>query len=192
MQTLKIRSPGRLSTLLLASALLLPGCEASKLARTFGLSRDAPDEFTVTTRAPLSMPPEFGLRPPRPGAPRPQELAERNQAESILAPQLALNQPQGADSPGQAALLQQSGPAPAPDIRRQVDRDAQLADSNTGFVSRLLSFNSPQTNDTQVDPRREAERLRQNAALGQPATAGQTMIVKEKKSSWFAGLFSWL
>ena len=32
-----------------------------------------PDEFAVESRAPLTVPPDFDLRPPEPGAPRPQE-----------------------------------------------------------------------------------------------------------------------
>jgi hypothetical protein len=192
MQILYFRRVRCVSVLLLASAVLLPGCEASKLARTFGLSRDAPDEFTVTTRAPLSMPPEFALRPPRPGAPRPQEQSERNQAEEALAPRLALGQAQGGESAGQSALLQQAGPAAATDIRRQVDRDAQLANTNTGFVDRLLNHTGPTGTQTAVNAQKEAERIRQNAALGQSPTAGETVVIKEKKSSWLAGLFNWL
>lgn len=36
---------------------------------TLGLSRKAPDEFVVYSRPPLSVPPEFELAPPQPGAP---------------------------------------------------------------------------------------------------------------------------
>src|SRR3954469_19468556 len=97
--------------LLLGSTLvLLAGCGSSQLSRTFGLTRDAPDEFTVTTRAPLSLPPDFSLRPPRPGAPRPQEQSERQQAEEALVPDLALNQPKATQSVGQEALMAQTGP----------------------------------------------------------------------------------
>ena len=56
----------------LLSALLLSGCGGDDISRSFGLQRDAPDEFQVSTRAPLSMPPDFTLRAPRPGAARPQ------------------------------------------------------------------------------------------------------------------------
>ena len=35
--------------------LALSACSTDGLTRTFGLTRDAPDEFTVTTRAPLSV-----------------------------------------------------------------------------------------------------------------------------------------
>src|ERR1700736_6064630 len=70
--------------------IVLTGCGDSSLSRTFGLVRDTPDEFTVVTRAPLSMPPDFSLRPPQPGAPRPQDLSARAQAESALVPESVL------------------------------------------------------------------------------------------------------
>ena len=50
-------------------ALVLSGCSGAR--QTFGLDRKPPDEFSVVTRAPLAVPPEYQLRPPQPGAPRP-------------------------------------------------------------------------------------------------------------------------
>ncbi len=35
----------------------LTGCSGSDLSRAFGLERSMPDEYTVTTQPPLSMPP---------------------------------------------------------------------------------------------------------------------------------------
>src|SRR6201992_876895 len=105
-------NPSRIGSVSLGCALiLLGGCATGDLTRTFGLTRDSPDEYTVTTRAPLSMPPDYNLRPPRPGAPRPQEQSERDQAAAALVPQLALSAPQGSVSPGQSALMQETGPA---------------------------------------------------------------------------------
>jgi Protein of unknown function (DUF3035) len=43
-----------------------------------------PDEFAVESRAPLTIPPEFNLRPPEPGAPRPQEESTEKQAQQII------------------------------------------------------------------------------------------------------------
>ena len=47
------------------------------LKSTFGLNKRAPDEFAVPTRAPLSLPPDYSLRPPEPGAPRPNQTTAR-------------------------------------------------------------------------------------------------------------------
>jgi hypothetical protein len=179
--------------LLLGSALaLLAGCSSDKLSRTFGLTRDAPDEYTVTTRAPLSMPPNYNLRPPRPGAPRPQEQSERQQAEEALVPQLALGTPSGSESPGQLALMQEAGPAAPADIRRKVDQDMRTAAADEGFIDQLLYWRKPDTQHAEVDPNKESQRLRQNAALGEGPNVGETPIIQQKKTGWFTNLFSWL
>ena len=42
------------------------GCDS--LRQEAGLTKQSPDEFAVTTKAPLIIPPDFNLRPPSPGA----------------------------------------------------------------------------------------------------------------------------
>ena len=185
---LRIMSP----VLLAGSLLLLAGCDTDKLSRTFGLTRDSPDEYTVTTRAPLSMPPDYNLRPPQPGASRPQEQTERQQAEEALAPQLTLGaQTPGSVSQGQAALTQQAGAAAPSDIRRRVDQDAQ-SDNDSGFIDKLLYWRKPDPEGAQVDAQKESQRLKQNAALGESPSVGETPIIQPRKKGWFSGLFSWL
>ena len=78
---------GRHSTPLLAVAcvcatLMLPGCTGFRQA--LGMDRVGPDEFAVESRAPLTLPPEFDLRPPQPGAPRPQELTAADKARKVI------------------------------------------------------------------------------------------------------------
>jgi hypothetical protein len=182
----------RSALLLGGTFVLLAGCSTDKLSRTFGLTRDAPDEYTVTTRAPLSMPPDYNLRPPRPGAPRPQEQSERQQAEEALVPELALNAPTGSASPGQAALMQEAGTAAPADIRRRVDQEARTDAADDGFVDKLLYWRKPDTHNAEVDPNKESQRLRQNAALGEGPDVGSTPIIQQKKTGWFTNLFSWL
>lgn len=66
----------------LAGTALLSGC--SDLKQAIGLDPTMPDEFAVESRAPLTVPPDFNLRPPEPGAPRPQEESAEKQAEQIM------------------------------------------------------------------------------------------------------------
>ena len=177
-------------TLLLTCALALSACSGDELTRTFGLTRDAPDEFQVTTRAPLSMPPDFQLRAPRPGAVRPQELTQSQQAEAVLTPETVLGGPRGgASSSGQSALLAAAGrPAPA-DIRNRVDSEAALDTPSRSFTDRLMFWQAAPPPGTPVDPAREAARLRQNAALGQNPEAGDTPIIQRKRQGIFSSLF---
>jgi hypothetical protein len=76
------RGPFALGFLCLAGVSLLPGC--TDLKRSIGLEKTSPDEFAVESRAPLTMPPDFELRPPQPGAARPQEKSSGQQARQVI------------------------------------------------------------------------------------------------------------
>jgi hypothetical protein len=175
--------------LLVACAGMLGGCSGDQLGRTFGFVRDAPDEFTVTTRAPLAMPPSYELQPPHPGVSRPQEQSERQKAEQALVPQMALGTPQAGSSPGQQALLQAAGPAAPPSIRTAVDQDANKARPSEGFVDKLMFWRKPNAPGTVVDPQKEGQRLRENAALGQSQETGDTPIIQPKSRAFLEGIF---
>jgi hypothetical protein len=164
---------------------LLSGC-GPETQRTFGFTRDAPDEFQVTTRAPLSMPPALGELPaPRPGAARPQELSSRLAAESTLVPGAALG---GAAAParpssGESAFLSQAGRPVGSDIRRRVDEESlRLNQTDRGLADRLIFWRAPEPPGTPLDARRESQRLRENAALGREATEGETPIIQRSQS----------
>jgi hypothetical protein len=66
----------------LAAGLLVSACTNFK--QVMGIEPVAPDEFAVESRAPLTLPPDFDLRPPQPGAPRPQEAAIANKAQGVI------------------------------------------------------------------------------------------------------------
>ena len=181
-------------TLALSALLTLPllgGCGGEDISRTFGLQRDAPDEFQVTTRAPLSMPPDFALRPPRPGAARPQEQSARSAAEAVLVPQAALGDRQQASlTPGTSALLAAAGPAAPADIRTRVEQESSLERPSRGLVDRLMFWRKPsEPGGLTIDPQREAQRLRENAALGQNPTEGDSRIIQPKTRSLLDRLF---
>ncbi|HEX5321883.1 MAG TPA: DUF3035 domain-containing protein [Stellaceae bacterium] len=61
---------------------LLGGCTGFK--QMVGLESQPPDEFAVESRAPLTIPPEFDLRPPAPGAPRPQDVSPAAKAQQAM------------------------------------------------------------------------------------------------------------
>jgi len=176
-----------------AMLVAVSGCSAD-LSRAFGVTRDTPDEFQVTTRAPLSMPPDYTLRPPRPGATRPQEMTATRAGEAALVPQAALTTgAAGSVSPGEQALLSAAGPAAPADIRRQIDRDAAVEADSRSFTDYLMFWRThTPPPGVAVDPQKEAERLRDNAALGQNVNQGQTPIIVDKPKSIMERWFGWL
>jgi hypothetical protein len=178
------------ATLLAVAAAPLMSCSGNDLGRSLGFIRDAPDEFTVTTRAPLAMPTNFNLPPPRPGATRPQEQSERAKAELALVPQMALGgQAASGTSPGQQALVQAAGPPVSSAIRSEVDQEAARDKPRQTIADRLLFWRKPPQPGIVVDPRKEEQRLRENAALGQNPDSGETPIVQPKQRAWLEGIF---
>lgn len=80
-----VANPHRLPLLAVASIfglVLLPGCSDFRVA--LGIDRVGPDEFAVESRAPLTIPPDFDLRPPQPGAPRPQDVTSAERARRVI------------------------------------------------------------------------------------------------------------
>jgi DUF3035 family protein len=67
------------SSLAIASFTVLGACASHGVS-----NRDRPDEFAVQRQAPLAVPPDFALTPPKPGAPRPAEGTAAQQALQAL------------------------------------------------------------------------------------------------------------
>ncbi len=182
-----LRRPASLAlAVLMASGLSLCACSSQEVERDFGLVRDAPDEYTVTTRAPLSMPPDARIASPTPGADRPQEQSTRTQALETLAPDVALQGENGGPSPGQAALVQDASiasAAPAGTGRGELDHPG------TGFVNELMFWHGGGQPGSLVDTDAEKRRLQENAALGRAPTDGATPTVKDSKPGFFQSLF---
>lgn len=185
------RGVGILAVLgLMAVAVGLGGCGSAREA--FGLAKSAPDEFAVVTRAPLSMPPDYGLRPPSPGLARPQERDVKEEARRLLlssAP--ATTATSGIPSTGEAALLNRAGAADAdPNIRQRVSRENHvLAVGDKGFVDRLIFWKKAPVRDSALDPTKEARRLSENAAMGDAVTKGPTPVIVRKKRGLFESIF---
>jgi Protein of unknown function (DUF3035) len=177
--------------LLACCTVALDGCgdTGQSMGRTLGFIHAPPDEFSVTTRAPLAMPPSFALPPPRPGAPRPMEQSESAKAEEALVPQMALGGPPAANSPGQEALVQQAGPPVSSDIRAEVDEQALKDRPSESIWQKMRFWQTPPQPGIVVDPTKEAQRLRENSALGQSPETGETPIVQPKQRAWLQGLF---
>jgi hypothetical protein len=169
--------------------LALAGCSNS-IQETIGLSRQAPDEFQVIAHAPLELPPDFNLRPPEPGAPRPQEGTAQDQAQLAILGEPVSGAPTE-QSGGEMAFLQNAGAFGIdPNIRSEIDREtAEQIERDQSLVDRLVFWNEQEPYGIIVDPVAESQRLKENAALGKPVTEGETPIIKRKKRALLEGIF---
>ncbi|HEY4161502.1 MAG TPA: DUF3035 domain-containing protein [Dongiaceae bacterium] len=187
-------------TLLLAAP-AIAGCQNAK--EMMGLTKRSPDEFQVVSRAPLSMPPDFSLRPPTPGAPRPQEGTTQDQAKSIITgyserqlqpdqiPSIGEGDQITAESAGESAFLQSAGMAGVdPNIRKLVNQETNQDEADsTSFLDDLIFWRKPEPYGTVVDPAAEQKRLQENQALGKPVDTGETPIIERKQKGLLEGIF---
>lgn len=163
--------------------ILAAGC--SETRQDLGLGRNPPDEFAVVERPPLSMPPDYTLRPPRPGVARPQSVDTSQEASAALfngnAPA-----PSTTMSDGEKALLTATGASKAdPNIRDVVDHEAsQRVEASPHLVQRLLDTSSDAQPGVTVDPVAEAARIKQAQDNNQPINQGATPVIEKQKSSW--------
>jgi len=158
----------------------LSACSSTK--ETLGLNKQVPDEFKVVKRAPLDLPPDYSLRPPRPGASRPQEQSTSNQAAEAVFGESAPSEAVAPTS-GEAALLSRAGSSAAdPNIRRTVDEETgELFDRNKPVAEKLFGFGGDKNSAsaTVVDAKAEAERLDKNSAEDKPVTSGETPSIEQ-------------
>ena len=177
---------------LIAAALALVGCE--KTRNILGMTKKVPDEFAVVTRAPLSMPPDYGLRPPVPGQLRPQELAPREAARSILLNNAGTKpaaSPTGKFTAGEAAILARAGALNAdPMIRRTVNRESTLlAQADKTLLDKIVFWQNPPLPGIVVDPAKETRRLREAQALGEAPNAGKVPTIERRRRGILEGIF---
>ena len=161
--------------ILCVAALSLAAC-GHDTKQKLGLVHTSPDEFTVMHRAPLAMPPDYDLRPPQPGAPRPQDATTGANAQSAV---FGNNGSQAgkptASAKADANFLAAAGATQTdPNIRPEVDHEtAALAPAQKPVVKKLLNIGKDQPPAASVvDPAAEAARIKQAAQNGQPPSAG--------------------
>jgi hypothetical protein len=165
---------------LAAAALSTVGCAAA--GKALGVSKVTPDEFRVVARAPLVVPPDYSLRPPAPGEPRPQELQPESQARAAL-----LGRGPSADrTQGENLLVSKAGGERAdPMIRYVVDDEfGDVAHKDKNFADRVMFWRKGEsrsaaaegaTQAAPVDP--AAEEAKVKALTGQ-----QPVVIARKKA----------
>ncbi len=175
-------------------AAAVTACEGIK--KQLGQTKQAPDEFRVVSRAPLTLPPDFTLRPPEPGATRPQEGTTAQQARKVV---FRVDEPKAeivavpgdGRSIGELSLLRAAGVENAnPDIRFIIDRETlRLNAESEGFINALIFWRDEEEPGVIIDAQSEAKRLRENAALGKAATSGATPTIERRSKAPFESIF---
>ncbi len=152
-------SAGKLAVLA-AMAIGLSACGGLQAA--LGVGKNAPDEFAVVTKAPLIIPPDFSLRPPKPGAPRPQELQPTETARmALMGKAEGEGSQEGGPSAGELTLLRNAkADRVDPNIRDVLnDESGRIREKDDEFTNTVLFGESGQIADTaeSLEPPSEQE-----------------------------------
>lgn len=148
-------------------------------------SMSTPDEFRVVRKAPLTVPPEYNLRPPTPGSARPQELSAEAQARVAV---FGVDFGQGASDGEKLFIRAAGGDAVDRSVRSQVDFDnAQILRKNRSFADMIFNFGDT-PNEPLLDPAAEAERLKAQEDAVKDVTGGGKVMIQPKQTSKLPGL----
>jgi hypothetical protein len=164
----------------LVGALGLGGCHTT--SKALGVGKVTPDEFRVVTKAPLVVPPDYSLRPPAPGEPRPAELQPESAARaSAYNANAAVSR-----SVGEQVLVTKAGAnASDPLIRYVVDDEfGDLAHKEKSFADRVLFWRKDRANQPKVA---SAETVTTDAAAEEKRlrdlTGGKAVVIERKAES---------
>lgn len=173
----------RLILIAVVASVSLGGCASVRQA--LGSEKTAPDEFRVVSKAPLVVPPEFNLRPPRPGEARPMELRADLQARTaVFGVQMGT-----AASEGEKLLVARAGGTNAdPRIRAVIDEETGgVSRKPSGFADKILGRITPAAtqpaNPLASETEAERQRLEQQAIRN--ATGGQAVTIQQNKPRGF-------
>ena len=144
-----------------AVALLSTSACTSGVREAFSSERAAPDEFKVVTIAPLTVPPEYNLRPPAPGELRAEDVFTDRQAQRALFGDLDSSNASDAE----ILLAARAGAADAnPDVRALIDGESAAVIRKTENLSDRIMFwrEGAELVDEEgnpIDPEAERERI---------------------------------
>ena len=166
-----------------AGALVLSGC--SSVGKRLGLTKEAPNEFNILTKAPLVVPPEYNLRPPAVDASNAQENYTSKAARDAILGDVDPAEP----SQGEIILMTQANVGRSnQEIRLEIDGQNSVERKTSSFSDRVLFWNNgsyrPRGN-APLDPETEAKRLESvNSATG----GGQVTIGRRPGGAKLPGL----
>jgi len=182
--------PVKTGVLLALMAAVLSGCAG--FGRAIGGGKNPPDEFAVATKAPLVVPPDYSLRPPKPGETRPQELSASQRAQQVLLGDTGSAPP----SQGEQVLLQKAGALGADGNIRNIlaAENGGRGEKDRSLANQLMfwNFNGDEVDYSAAplkvdDP--EAWLAARREAIKSVTGGGQVVIKKDSKTLGLPGVF---
>lgn len=180
------------------AALAQPLLVVALLAMTGGCAalsgkKNPPDEFAIATKAPLVVPPDYALRPPRPGESRPQEMSASQRAQQVLMGDMRSTPP----TPGEQYLLRKANALSSdPNIRALLATETGgRAEKDRSFANQLMfwQFIGGKVDDSaaplRVDNPEEWFAAREEAIRTVTGDEGRVVIKKDGKVLNLPGVY---
>lgn len=179
---LNLRSLIGLCALIGLSGLTASCASASK---RLGLTTTAPNEFNILTKAPLIVPPEYNLLPPRVG----ESSALNNYSQQAAREALIGDIDSAEPSRGEIVLMTKAGVGRAnQEVRLEIDGENSVERKTDGFADRVLFWQDGRVQNpdgSALDPETEARRLR---AIESATGGGAVEITRKPGRAKLPGL----
>lgn len=170
-------------TALIAASASMTACASA--TKRLGLTTSGPNEFNILTKAPLVVPPEYNLLPPRIGESSSENNYTQEAARKALIGDIDPTEP----TRGEIVLMTKAGVGRAnQEVRIEIDGDNSVERKTDGFTDRVLFWQNGSVklpDGSQLDADIEAQRLEsiKRATGGEPVT-----ITRKPRGSKLPGL----
>lgn len=196
-------------------ALPLVACSGNDVKHTLGLNRSGPDEFKVVSRPPLSVPPQFNLRPPATAGETAAMTATDKQAKAQLLGKGEVNldstaadtavTPVDVQSLSKASKLQKTSGAESQflknagadqsdkNVREKLEEEKYAAQPQPedSWWNNMFSSDKTGKKDPIVNARGESDRIKENQDEGKSITDGDTPEVKGRDTGLLGKIFGY-
>ena len=148
--------------------LAMSGC--TRTSKALGLTKSTPNEFNILTKAPLVVPPEYNLRPPKIGESSSENNYTQKAARDALIGEIDSAEP----TKGELVLLSKAGAQQADkEIRLVIDGENGIERKTKGFTDQVLFWRdgqavTPEGQPLDVDGEERRLNSIENATGGQP------------------------
>ncbi len=176
--------------------ILLIGCSSAR--DIVGLGKQSPDEFEVVTRAPLSLPPDYGLRVPIPNISRTQEKSVRESADDLISSRgsssrqkLSRRNRLGATSPAEDAILGRAQARSSDDsIRAKLSSDNKtISGTDKKLIDKIIFWQGAEKPGAILDPEKESKRIKDLKSDGKTPANGDVPVIERADWGLLDGLF---
>lgn len=164
-------------------ALAFTGC--TQTSKALGLTKNAPNEFNILTKAPLVVPPEYNLRPPQVGT----STADNNYTQKAARQALIGDIDAAEPSRGEVILMSKAGVGRAnQNIRLEIDGQNSVERKTESFSDRVLFWRDGRAINSDGSPMDNEIESKRLESIRSATGDGEVIITKRPGGAKLPGL----